>query len=311
MNNLFLLALGFFVVSSCSTFERKNEVLRKEVVINPGEARSKSSTEAPRKRVVILPIIDRTEIQSPTTNQVAQRTLILDLNKTGEVIALAQDDLQLDLNQKTPEGNYDLKKISAQAKDLSVLAYVEPQILKIRVTNAGDSVGVVRKLKTAIELDVQVRVFSTKGSKDVYSTVKTVRYIDENTRIAQRTEMDRFVKAQPELVQNMVKESFLEFTSAILSSLTQVEWEGRIAAIQGDRIFLNVGRISGVEIGDILKVTEAGDDIYDPQSGLPIGQSPGRMKGTLEVISYFGNDGAISIIHSGANFKENDKVEIY
>jgi len=311
MSKKIFVLIGLLSIFSCSSFERKNEVLRKEVLPSAQDSRAKSGAEAPRKRVVVLPIIDRTEIQSPTTNQVAQRALIMDLNKTGDVIAFAQDDLQLDLNQKSQDGSYDLKKISAQAKDVSVLAYVEPQILKIRVSNAGDSVGLVRKLKTAIELDVQVRVFSTKGAKDVYNTVKTVRYVDENTRIAQRTETDRFVKAQPELVQNMVKESFQEFTSSVLASLANVDWEGRIAAIQGDRIFLNVGRISGVEVGDILKVTESGDDIYDPQTGLPIGQSPGRMKGTLEVISYFGNDGAIAVVHSGANFKENDKVEVY
>lgn len=311
MNKIVFLNL-FLLLASCTSFERRNEVLRKEVVDAPQLSKAPTtSTDARRKRVVVLPVLDRSEIQSPQTSDVAQRTLILDLNKTGDVIALGPEDLKLDLNQKSNDGSYDLKKISAQSKDLSILAFIEAQILKIRVSSVGDAVGVVRKLKTSIELDVQVRVFSVKGQKDVYNTVKTIRYVDENTRVAQRTETDRFVKAQPELVQGMVKESFQEFTTAIASSLNQVEWEGRIAAIQGDRIFLNVGRISGLSIGDILKVTETGDDIYDPQSGLPIGQSPGRMKGTVEIISYFGNDGAIAIIHSGANFKENDKVELY
>ncbi len=81
--------------------------------------------------------------------------------------------------------------------------------------------------------------------------------------------------------------------------------------INGDRIFLNVGRISGLQIGDILKVSEEGDEIFDPQTGNYVGKAPGRLKGTLEVVSYFGQDGAISIIHSGAGFRENDRVELY
>ena len=35
------------------------------------------------------------------------------------------------------------------------------------------------------------------------------------------------------------------------------------------------------------------------------------MKGTLEVISFFGTDGSIAVIHSGSGFRENDKVELY
>jgi hypothetical protein len=35
------------------------------------------------------------------------------------------------------------------------------------------------------------------------------------------------------------------------------------------------------------------------------------MKGSLEVISYFGQDGAIAVIHSGSGFKENDRIEMY
>jgi hypothetical protein len=88
-------------------------------------------------------------------------------------------------------------------------------------------------------------------------------------------------------------------------------WEGRIAMIAGDRVYLNAGRLSGLQINDILKVTEEGKEIYDPQTGRFIGKAPGRMKGTVEVVSYFGKDGAIAVIHSGSGFKENDRVEMY
>ena len=64
-------------------------------------------------------------------------------------------------------------------------------------------------------------------------------------------------------------------------------------------------------MGDILKITEEGDEIFDPDTGIFIGRAPGRMKGTVEVVSYFGRDGSICLIHSGSGFKENDRVELY
>lgn len=109
----------------------------------------------------------------------------------------------------------------------------------------------------------------------------------------------------------MVTEAFLDFTPQIVATMDKMIWEGRVAALSGDRIFLNVGRVSGIQIGDILRVSDEGDEIYDPQSGNYIGKVPGRLKGTLEVVSYFGQDGAIAIVHSGAGFKENDRVELY
>ena len=82
-------------------------------------------------------------------------------------------------------------------------------------------------------------------------------------------------------------------------------------ALKGEKIYLNVGRISGVQIGDILKVVEDGSEVYDPEIGYHIGKVSGNTKGTIEVVSYFGQDGAVGVIHSGAGFKENDRVELY
>jgi len=76
-------------------------------------------------------------------------------------------------------------------------------------------------------------------------------------------------------------------------------------------LYLNVGRTSGLQVGDLLKVMDDGDDIYDPENGSHVGRVPGRLKGTLELISYFGADGSVAVIHSGSGFKENDRVEIY
>src|SRR5690606_18664121 len=104
---------------------------------------------------------------------------------------------------------------------------------------------------------------------------------------------------------------FAGTVSLIIQAADKLSWEGRIAVIEGPRIYLNSGRVSGLNVGDILKVTAKGDEIYDPETGDFIGVAPGRMKGTLEVVSYFGTDGAISVVHSGSGFRENDYVELY
>jgi hypothetical protein len=39
--------------------------------------------------------------------------------------------------------------------------------------------------------------------------------------------------------------------------------------------------------------------------------SVGEVKGTLEVIDYFGQDGAVCTLHSGGSVTEGDFVQLY
>src|SRR5690606_25714789 len=99
-----------------------------------------------------------------------------------------------------------------------------------------------------------------------------------------------------------VRKAFVSSVPNVLRAVEKLSWEGRVAMVAGERIFVNAGRLSGLQIGDILKVTEEGEDVYDPETGRFIGTAPGRLKGTIEVVTYFGKDGAIAVIHSGSGF---------
>ncbi|MCB0393837.1 MAG: hypothetical protein KDD25_04730, partial [Bdellovibrionales bacterium] len=134
---------------------------------------------------------------------------------------------------------------------------------------------------------------------------------DSTTRFGAQGASERLLREDPQLVRLSVSRAFESMVPPIVKSIQKLSWEGRIAEITGDQIYVNAGRISGIQVGDILKVVEIGQDIYDPQSGEFLGHAPGRMKGTLEVVSYFGKDGAITVTHSGGGFKAADRVEIY
>ena len=54
-----------------------------------------------------------------------------------------------------------------------------------------------------------------------------------------------------------------------------------------------------------------GQEVYDPETGALIGVSKGQLKGTLEIVDYFGPDGAIAILHSGGSVLEGDFVTLY
>ncbi|MDG0816556.1 hypothetical protein [Bdellovibrio svalbardensis] len=293
----------------CVTTDRSGPSMRREIKDENQVARKDDS--APRKRLMVLPFLDTSDKRPQEFRDRARTAFIQDLNRSGDVIAIDSRELNLDLTKMMEGGQYKLSEVSKAAKALGVNAVLEGKINDIRIKRKSDNVGVVRHLTSVFEVVAQVRVVTARTGNEVFNTVKTVTLEEQGVRVAERVETDKYLQNNPEMVEVLVKDAFLDFTPQVLGSLEKISWEGRIAAINGDRLYLNVGKISGLQMGDLLKVMEDGDDVYDPESGSHIGRVPGRLKGTLEVISYFGNDGSIAIIHSGSGFKENDRIELY
>lgn len=315
MNTKFYALMFSLVIASgllsCTTESTVGNPVTVKSKVRDVDFQARKEDSSPRKRLMILPFIDVSAQRPQSLRDNARSEVIKDLNLKADLIALDSRDLNLDFSKNISKGEYKLDDISKLAKDLGVAAILEGKIVDLKVKRKADAVGVFRQMKTTFEVQVRVRIASARSGKELFNTLKTVTVEEATTRVAEAVETDAFFQSHPDILENLLKEAFLDFTPQIVATLSKLNWEGRIAAISGDRIFLNVGRISGLQVGDILKVSDEGDEIYDPQSGNYIGKVPGRLKGTLEVVSYFGQDGAVSVIHSGAGFKENDRVELY
>jgi hypothetical protein len=162
-----------------------------------------------------------------------------------------------------------------------------------------------------MDAKVQIRVLGTKQGRELLNEIREASIEDTTTRVGSYAFSDKFLEEDPELIEQVVSKAFRSIVPTILAVNRKLSWEGRIAQVSGDRIYINAGRMSGIQVGDVLRVNDDGQEVFDPETGQYIGRAPGKMKGTVEVISYFGNDGAIGVIHSGSGFKEADQVEFY
>lgn len=268
-----------------------------------------------KKRVVVLPILDKKNIRSAAILTSAADAFMDSLNQSGELIAVDSKVLKLDLKKYVKNNTYDLLAISKDAAKVGVSALLEPRLIDMRFQNEDpslvDNSSSLKSRPLVFEIVVQARMISTHSEKELFNTVKTVTIDDSSSAVAENITSDNFFSKNSELAELVIKDAFMDFQPKLVESLKQITWEGRIAALNGDKIYLNVGRISGVQVGDILKVVEDGNEIYDTELGYHVGQVQGRVKGTLEVVGFFGQDGSIGVIHSGAGFKENDRIEVY
>lgn len=316
---LYLLVAALFVLSCCSGNRVKPaapvagvaEALGLKRQIKDVDFRAQLEEKGPKKRIVILPFVDVGADRPESARLKAREAFMDELNRSDEIIALDSNQLKVDVTKYMIGGDYDLARIAKDSQNVGVSTLVEGKIIDLRIKKQTDKVDTVRNFKTIFEAVVRLRIFNIRSGKEIFHTVKTVAIEDASTRIAEQVSSDLFFVNNPQLVTILIKDAFLDFTAQLFDSMNVVIWEGRIAALKGEKIYLNVGRISGVQVGDILKVVEDGSEIYDPEIGYHIGKVSGQAKGTLEVVSYFGQDGAVSVIHSGAGFKENDRVELY
>lgn len=207
-------------------------------------------------------------------------------------------------------GGVKLAQLARKAKMSGVNIVVFGRIKEARVRQKSDEIGFVRKVKSLAEVVVEIKVYDVLTNKELFSETVDGDISDDNLRFY-KAESEENLSYRQEILRYSAKVAVRKFIPRILKLGNKLDWMGRVAKILGTRIFINAGRNSGINLGDILKVVTEGQEIFDPETGAMIGMSPGEVKGTLEVVDYYGQDGAICILHSGGSVTEGDFVQLY
>ncbi len=100
-----------------------------------------------------------------------------------------------------------------------------------------------------------------------------------------------------------------EVLEGFLRYLDLLEWSTSIARIEGDNLYLNAGKLSGLRIGDTLEVYEPGKEILHPTTNLSLGWTLGKLKGAIRINDLFGVDAAVGRVVQGQGFSSTDVVK--
>ena len=100
-----------------------------------------------------------------------------------------------------------------------------------------------------------------------------------------------------------------DILEGFLRQLDLLDWTTTIAKVEGEDVYLNAGKLSGIRIGDTLEVFEPGKEILHPITQLSLGWTTGNLKGAVRVTNLFGIDAAVGRIVQGAGLSSNDVVK--
>ncbi len=254
-----------------------------------------------RKKVAILDFENNTTYKDEKIGEAVAKKLSDKLEATQRVVILDKSVVTEMLNRE----GFKFEHLS------------EPSAMK----RAHQSLGVQAFVLGAV---ADVSLLSSKASETsdeevAYATTKVeIRLIDASTGNPLKTFIGRSpIFGSKETGENCRGKAVLkaidsgldDILEGFLRQLDLLDWSTTVAKVEGENIYLNAGKLSGVRVGDTLEVFEPGKEIFQPSTNLSLGWTTGKLKGTVRVTDLFGVDAAVGKAVQGSGFNSNDVVK--
>jgi len=159
----------------------------------------------------------------------------------------------------------------------------------------------------------------TSEGETTFATCKVeIRLIDASTGNLLRTFIGRSPifgtketgeSSRSKAVVKAIEISLDDILDGFLRQLDLLDWSTTIAKVEGENLYINAGKLSGLRIGDTLEVFQPGKEIIHPTTKLSLGWTTGQLKGAIRVTDLFGVDAAIARVVQGQGFIINDVVK--
>lgn len=303
-----VLCIVFIFIFSCNT-----PPVRRSSGGYRGYAPSKAPTNfnAVKKKIALLALFNESPYGKEDLAVHATQELRRELSRTRDFVIDSEASSLFGTSKEIYSGGgMKLAQLSRKAKLSGINLVVYGRITLARVRQKSDEIGFVRKTKSYSESIVEIRVFDVNANKEIYAEKIDGNVNDANFRFFMNERKENMIYKR-QLLRYSVKVAVRRFIPKLAKLGAKLDWTGRVAKIIGNKIYINAGKRSGIHTGDVLKVLTEGQEIFDPESGALLGVSKGEVKGTLEIIDYFGPDGTVAILHSGGSVTEGDFVQLY
>lgn len=315
-----VLILSSWSISSCQrspSYKRDQDFYKPETTSYYNKAGgTKSPTQRiesmgqPKKRIMVLNFANITPVKQGELGQFAADELKRALFLSQRMI-VPQDAKTEFATQDFLDGEkVRVAQLIREGRRLGVAVLVVGRIAKVVFRQRGDDVGLLRQKQSLAAVDVEIKLYDVNSGREMMAAGKSGES-SSNTMVAFEGSNLESPEYRAELTKLALRNAVVPLVPDVIKSVEKMAWEGHIAKIVGNKVYVNAGKASGLVAGDILKVMSIGDDVYDPSSGAYLGRAQGQLKGTLEVVDFLGTDGAVADVHTGANFQEGDSVQLY
>jgi hypothetical protein len=156
-------------------------------------------------------------------------------------------------------------------------------------------------------------VFTTKTDKDKEGTAsaiiridmrlvdtfsgKTLKNLSANNPIIATKESGSFSGEKAKV--KAIDLTIANLGRSLARELDNVDWFCRIAKVEGEQVYINAGKLTGLKVGDVMEVFRSGG------SG-----ERGEVKGKIKISDFFGIDASMGRLIQGKNPDVNDILKL-
>jgi hypothetical protein len=117
-------------------------------------------------------------------------------------------------------------------------------------------------------------------------------------------------KSEDKALHNAINVVLQGVTDSMIRGLAGLEWSTSVASIEGDKLYLNAGKSSGLKVGDELDIYNPGRQIKNQITGVSLGRLPGILQGKVKVSQFLGYDAAEATIITGGKITTGDEARL-
>jgi len=262
--------------------------LEEEVLI---ASPSKPASPGLKKKVVITYFDDRTTGGEEVFGDWVAEKLMKEVNRRTLQILFADYQMVKEF----------LEKKGTDLKDLET-----PKVLQYLNEVFGIQALVVGQLSGPY-------VFTTKTTKDQEETASAIIKIDMKLVNTFSGKTLKNLSASNPIIATKEKGSFSEekakvkaidltiadLARSLARELDGIDWFCRIAKVEGEEVYINAGKLTGLKVGDVMEVFRPGG------SG-----ERGEVKGKIRISAFFGIDASMGRLIQGKNPDVNDILKL-
>jgi curli biogenesis system outer membrane secretion channel CsgG len=258
----------------------------------------------PKKRVAVAEFENRTPYGQRRLGAGISDILATELSRTGAFILVEREQLDAVMREQALglSGMVSEKSAPQVGQLIGANAVITGAVTQFGVrTEAKDLILTASKKQIAsCVVDVRLVEVSTgriiwAGSGSGSAERKYTNYLGSGSAGSydEMLESDAFRSAAADVMQNL------------LNGFDRLEWSCLVAKVDIEKIYLNAGRNSGLEIGATPSIYRLGEPVLDPVTGAEIGREETEI-GIGQVIGYLGDDGSIMTLTEGRQVKVGD-----
>jgi len=254
-----------------------------------------------KRKVVILDFENKTTYKDEKIGEAVAKRLLDKLEATQRVITLDGTVFSEMLNREgfKFENLTDPLVMKRSYQSLGIQAFASGTVTDVSILSSKASETSEEEVAFATA-KVEIRLIDAStgnllksfiGRSPIFGTKETGEY------------------SRSKAVLKAIDFSLDEILEGFLRQLDLLDWTTTIAKIEGDHLYINAGKLSGLRIGDTLEIFEPGKEIIHPTTKFSLGWTTGQSKGAIKVTELFGVDASIGKVLQGQGFSLNDVVK--